>query len=158
MNSCVWLVGEQETKQCVQARLQTVPPTWNQRVSSARRATRGAEVADEPGESFIGSIDAVSHGDQVCGVHAAGAVGDDRHIHGVRRNRAAGALACDGDDVSGRALLDPPAGANEKSTVRPWKTRIVLQAIFGVPVSDTGSTHGTAQIFVLQLVLRPVVL
>src|SRR6185436_8844544 len=40
--SCVWLVGEQETKQWVHARLQTVPPTWNQRVSRARSSTRGA--------------------------------------------------------------------------------------------------------------------
>src|SRR4029079_6716277 len=28
-------------KQCVQARLQTVPPTWNQRVSSERSSTLG---------------------------------------------------------------------------------------------------------------------
>jgi hypothetical protein len=36
------LVGEQEMKQWVQARLQTVPPTWNQRVSSERSSTWGA--------------------------------------------------------------------------------------------------------------------
>ena len=40
--SCVRLVGEQEMKQWVQARLQRVPATWNHRVSSDVRPTRGA--------------------------------------------------------------------------------------------------------------------
>ena len=50
----------------------------------------------------------------------------------------------------------PPAGAKANGTSRPWKTRIVLQAIFGVPVLGTGSTHGMAHRIGLQLILRPV--
>jgi hypothetical protein len=50
----------------------------------------------------------------------------------------------------------PPAGANPNGTVRPWKTRIVLHAIFGVPVFNAGSTHGMAHSLLLQLVLSPV--
>ncbi len=42
MSSWVWFVGEQEMKQCVQARLHTVPATWNQRVSRERSETWGA--------------------------------------------------------------------------------------------------------------------
>src|SRR5215218_3580772 len=45
MSSWVWLVGEQETKQWVQARLQTVPPTWNHKVSRLFSSTLGAAAA-----------------------------------------------------------------------------------------------------------------
>jgi hypothetical protein len=36
-----WFVGEQEMKQCVQARLQIVPATWNHSVSSETEGTCG---------------------------------------------------------------------------------------------------------------------
>jgi hypothetical protein len=50
----------------------------------------------------------------------------------------------------------PPAGANAKSTVRPWKTRIVLHAILGSVVFGVGSTQGMAQRTGPQVVFFPV--
>ena len=46
--------------------------------------------------------------------------------------------------------------AKVNGTSRPWKTRMVLHAIFGVAVFGLGSTHGMAQSTGLQLILRPV--
>jgi len=42
MNQKEWLSGEQEMKQWVQRRLQTVPATWNHNWSSEVRGTDGA--------------------------------------------------------------------------------------------------------------------
>ena len=39
--SWLWFVGEQEMKQCVHFRLQSVPATWNQSVSSDTDGTLG---------------------------------------------------------------------------------------------------------------------
>ena len=56
--SWLWLVGEQEMKQCVHWRLQSVPATWNQSVSSERDGTDGkpSTVSPPSGTMLVGAM------------------------------------------------------------------------------------------------------